>query len=67
MKLNLFERMFITSPVRPFLQKHLEAKQLLKMGGPAPGAVALEIGCGPGSGIGLIVHPCLHIGFFVIP
>jgi ubiquinone/menaquinone biosynthesis C-methylase UbiE len=54
MKLNLLERIFITSPVRPFLQKHLEAKQLLKMGGPNPGAVALEIGCGAGSGIGLI-------------
>lgn len=54
MKLNLLERVFITSPIRPILQKHLEAKQLLKMGGPVPGAVALEIGCGSGAGIGLI-------------
>ena len=46
MKLNLLERVLITSPVRPFLQKHLEAKQLLKTGGPAPGAIASEMAVG---------------------
>ena len=56
MKLNFLERLFIISPIRPFLQKHLEARQLLKLGGPVPGAKALEVGCGPGGGIDLIYH-----------
>jgi len=56
MKLNFIERLFIISPIRPFLQKHLEARQLLKLGGPIPGAKALEVGCGPGGGIDLIYH-----------
>ena len=54
MKLNFLERLFINSPIRPFLQKHLEARQLWNMGGPMPGAKALEIGCGPGGGIDII-------------
>ena len=54
MILNFFERLFILSPVRPFLQRHLEAKQLLEMGGVMNGGQALEIGCGPGGGINLI-------------
>jgi len=56
MKLNFLERLFIISPIRPLLQKHLEARQLLKLGGPVPGAKALEVGCGPGGGIDLIYH-----------
>ena len=54
MKLNLFERFFILSPVRPFLQRHLEARQLFQMGGAMHGGRALEIGCGPGWGIKLV-------------
>lgn len=54
MKLNLIERLFILSPVRAFLQNHLETRQLLKMGGPMPGAKVLEVGCGPGFGIDLL-------------
>lgn len=56
MKLNFLERLFITSPVRPLIQRHLEARQLLKMGGTISGKRALEIGCGPGSGIDLIYN-----------
>jgi ubiquinone/menaquinone biosynthesis C-methylase UbiE len=54
MKLNFFERLFILSPIRPLLQRHLEARQLLKMGGAVNGGPVLEIGCGPGGGINLI-------------
>lgn len=54
MKLNFIERLFIISPIRPLLQKHLEARQLLEMGGSMPDGRVLEIGCGPGSGIDLI-------------
>ena len=54
MQLNSIERLFITSPVRSFVQKHLEARQLLQLGGPTQGARVLEVGCGPGYGIDLI-------------
>ena len=54
MKLNLLERIFIVSPLKRFIQKHLEARQLLHLGGPAVGLSALEIGCGSGFGIDLI-------------
>ena len=54
MQLNLLERLFILSPIRAFLQDHLETRQLLKMGGGTPGAKALEVGCGPGFGIDLL-------------
>ena len=54
MILNSLERLFITSPIRPLIQRYFEARQLLKMGGRISGATALEVGCGPGSGIDLI-------------
>lgn len=54
MQLNWIERLFILSPLRAFLQSHLEARQLLNMGGPLPGAHVLETGCGPGFGIDLL-------------
>jgi len=54
MKLNFFERLFIRSPVRPLIQRHLEARKLLDLGGTQNGGHVLEIGCGPGGGIELI-------------
>lgn len=54
MKLNFWERFFILSPLRPLVQRHLEARQLFQMGGQLNGGLALEIGCGPGWGIVLI-------------
>jgi ubiquinone/menaquinone biosynthesis C-methylase UbiE len=54
MQLNWIERLFILSPLRALLQRHLEARQLLTMGGPLPGAHVLETGCGPGFGIDLL-------------
>lgn len=53
MQLNIFERLFILSPIRAFLQDQLEARQLIELGGPLPGAKVLEVGCGPGFGIDL--------------
>lgn len=55
MKLNLLERLFIRNPLRPVVLRHLEARQLYRMGGPLRGGRVLEIGCGPGWGIPLIV------------
>jgi ubiquinone/menaquinone biosynthesis C-methylase UbiE len=54
MKLNFFERAFIDSPLRRLLQRHFEARRLLRLGGPMKGGIALEVGCGPGGGIELI-------------
>lgn len=54
MKLNFLERLFILSPIRAFLQNHLETRQLLAMGGSMQGAKVLEVGCGPGFGIDLL-------------
>ena len=56
MQLNILERLFILSPIRAYLQDHLETRQLLKMGGSMKGAKALEVGCGPGFGINLLYH-----------
>jgi ubiquinone/menaquinone biosynthesis C-methylase UbiE len=54
MKLNFLERIFIVNPLRPLVQRYLEARQLLQMGGPMAGGRALEIGCGAGAGVDLI-------------
>ncbi len=56
MHLNFLERLFILSPLRRFLQDHFETRRLLEMGGPARGARALEVGCGPGFGIDLLYN-----------
>jgi ubiquinone/menaquinone biosynthesis C-methylase UbiE len=50
MQLNFLERLFILSPIRAFLQKHLETRRLLEMGGSIKMARVLEVGCGPGFG-----------------
>jgi ubiquinone/menaquinone biosynthesis C-methylase UbiE len=44
----------IVNPLRPLVQKYFEGRQLMRMGGAANMAKALEIGCGSGSGIGLL-------------
>lgn len=54
MQLNFLERLFILNPLRRFLHDHLETRRLLEIGGPVPGARALEVGCGPGGGIDLL-------------
>jgi ubiquinone/menaquinone biosynthesis C-methylase UbiE len=46
--------MAITNPLRPLVQKYFEGPQLLRMGGSAARAKALEIGCGSGGGINLL-------------
>ena len=48
MLLNQIEKALINNPLRAWVQRRLEAQRLLELGGPATGAVALEIGCGRG-------------------
>jgi SAM-dependent methyltransferase len=53
--LNRLEYALMNNPVRAGLQRHVEARRLLRMGGPMHGGRALEIGCGRGVGTELIL------------
>jgi ubiquinone/menaquinone biosynthesis C-methylase UbiE len=55
MLLNRFEYHVMNNPVRAAVQRHVEARRLLRMGGQTPGARALEIGCGRGVGVGIVL------------
>ena len=55
MRLGWTEKWLINNPLREFVQKVFEGRQLLRLGGTANRAKALEIGCGSGSGIDLLL------------
>ena len=55
MKMNAIETATMNNPVRRALQRHYEARLLRSLGGRLAGGRALEIGCGQGYGIGLIL------------
>jgi len=55
MILNRLEFALMNNPVRAALQRHVEARRFLRMGGPLRGATALEMGCGRGVGAELIL------------
>ncbi|MFO0762658.1 MAG: class I SAM-dependent methyltransferase [Byssovorax sp.] len=55
MLLNAFEKRMMNNPVRQAVQRWFEAERLLAMGGPVAGGHALEIGCGRGAGVELIL------------
>jgi len=55
MILNRLEFLLMNNPIRAVLQRHVEARRFLGMGGPLRGARALEIGCGRGVGTELIL------------
>jgi ubiquinone/menaquinone biosynthesis C-methylase UbiE len=55
MLLNRFETLVMNNPVRSAIQRHAEAARLLAMGGPMRGGRALEVGCGQGVGVELIL------------
>jgi ubiquinone/menaquinone biosynthesis C-methylase UbiE len=54
--LNFWERALINNPVRAFVQQHIEAPRLLRLGGRLDGKEVLEIGCGRGIGVEVIVQ-----------
>lgn len=56
MLLNRFETLVMNNPVRAAIQRHGEAGMLLALGGPCPGARALEVGCGRGVGVEIILE-----------
>ena len=55
MILNRIEYSLMNNPVRAAIQRHFEARRLLRMGGAMSGGRALEIGCGRGVGTELIL------------
>jgi len=55
MLLNRLEFALMNNPVRAVFQRRFEAPRLLAMGGAMAGGRALEMGCGRGIGIGLIL------------
>ena len=55
MLMNRLEFVLMNNPVRAALQRRFEAPRLLRMGGPIRGGRALEIGCGRGVGVQLIL------------
>lgn len=56
MLLNRVEYALMNNPVRAGIQRHFEARRLLRMGGAMSGGRALELGCGRGVGIELILR-----------
>ena len=55
MLLNRLEFMLMNNPVRAVLQRHVEAPCFLRLGGSVRGGKALEVGCGRGVGVELIL------------
>jgi len=55
MRLNRVEFALMNNPVRAAVQRRVEARRLLEMGGPMSGGTALEIGCGRGVGVEIIL------------
>lgn len=55
MLLNTVEYLAMNNPIRALVHRHYEARKLLRMGGPMSGGCALEIGCGRGVGVEIIL------------
>lgn len=56
MKLNLAERLLVNNSVRSMVQRRYEGPLLRRLGGTVKGGTVLEIGCGRGTGIELILQ-----------
>jgi ubiquinone/menaquinone biosynthesis C-methylase UbiE len=55
MRLNRVEFALMNNPVRAAIQRRVEARRFLEMGGVMGGGAALEIGCGRGVGVEIIL------------
>lgn len=55
MRLNRIEFIAMNSPLRACVQRHLSARHLLRLGGALNGGAVLEVGCGRGIGIEIIL------------
>jgi ubiquinone/menaquinone biosynthesis C-methylase UbiE len=55
MKLNLAERLLVNNPVRALVQRFYEGPLLRKLGGRLDGARVLDVGCGRGVGVEILL------------
>ncbi len=55
MKLNFAERILVNNPLRALVQRHYEVPLLMRLGGRVDGCSVLEIGCGSGAGMELLL------------
>lgn len=56
MKLNAVEMLLVNNPVRTVVQRLYEARLLLELGGRLDGAWVLEVGCGRGAGVEILLE-----------
>jgi ubiquinone/menaquinone biosynthesis C-methylase UbiE len=56
MKLNLAERLLVNNPAGAFVQRFYEGPLLRKLGGRLDGARVLDVGCGRGVGIEILIE-----------
>ncbi|MGB2940605.1 MAG: methyltransferase domain-containing protein [Candidatus Dormiibacterota bacterium] len=56
MKLNAAERLLVNNPARAMVQRHYEVPLLRRLGGRVDGGHVLELGCGRGVGVELILR-----------
>jgi len=56
MRLNAIERVMLNNPARRMVQRFYEAPLLLRLTGRLDGKCALEIGCGQGFGMEIILR-----------
>jgi ubiquinone/menaquinone biosynthesis C-methylase UbiE len=54
--LNRFERLLVNQPLRPWMQRWIEARPLRRMGGRLAGGRVLELGCGQGEGARILLR-----------
>ncbi len=55
MLLNRFEKALMNNAARSLVQRHIEARKLLALGGRVDGKRVLEVGCGRGVGVELLL------------
>jgi len=56
MKLNLVEKLLVNNPARALVQRLYEGPLLRKLGGRLDGARALDVGCGRGVGVQILLE-----------
>jgi ubiquinone/menaquinone biosynthesis C-methylase UbiE len=56
MKLNLVEKLLVNNPARALVQRLYEGPLLLKLGGRLDGARVLDVGCGRGVGVQILLE-----------